>query len=156
MGGVGAEIARVLNISLNTCRSHVHAVHTKLGVSTCSRGRRQGPAARLLGRPIGLGGSTGARTVAALVLTAVAFQPRRHGRVRGQHRIAAPMRWPTHCGPRTASAPPSSSRSSAGADGDRAAAADLTTAVASRREDGTLARAVWGRGGVVPWSDDRA
>jgi len=28
------EIARVLNISLNTCRSHVRAVHTKLGVRT--------------------------------------------------------------------------------------------------------------------------
>jgi signal transduction histidine kinase len=42
-------------------------------------------------------------------------------------------------------------------DGDRAAAADLATAVASRREDGTLERVmVWGRGGVVLWSDDRA
>lgn len=36
MGGGGSvsEIARVLNISLNTCRSHVRAVHSKLGVST--------------------------------------------------------------------------------------------------------------------------
>ncbi len=36
MGGGASvpEIARVLNISLNTCRSHVRAVHTKLGVST--------------------------------------------------------------------------------------------------------------------------
>jgi DNA-binding NarL/FixJ family response regulator len=28
------EIARILNISLNTCRSYVRAVHSKLGVST--------------------------------------------------------------------------------------------------------------------------
>ena len=36
MGGGASvpEIARVLNISLNTCRSHVRAVHTKLGVRT--------------------------------------------------------------------------------------------------------------------------
>ena len=36
MGGGGSvpDIARVLNISLNTCRSHVRAVHTKLDVST--------------------------------------------------------------------------------------------------------------------------
>ena len=36
MGGGASvpEIARVLNVSLNTCRSHVRSVHTKLGVST--------------------------------------------------------------------------------------------------------------------------
>ena len=36
MGGGASvpEIARLLNISLNTCRSHVRAVHTKLGAST--------------------------------------------------------------------------------------------------------------------------
>jgi DNA-binding NarL/FixJ family response regulator len=36
MGGGASvpKIARALNISLNTCRSHVRAVHSKLGVST--------------------------------------------------------------------------------------------------------------------------
>jgi DNA-binding NarL/FixJ family response regulator len=36
MGGGASvpDIARILNISLNTCRSHVRAVHIKLGVST--------------------------------------------------------------------------------------------------------------------------
>jgi DNA-binding NarL/FixJ family response regulator len=36
MGGGASvpEIARVLNISLNTCRSHVRSVHAKLGVRT--------------------------------------------------------------------------------------------------------------------------
>jgi len=42
-------------------------------------------------------------------------------------------------------------------DGDHAAGADLAAAVASRREDGTLQRVmVWGPGGEVLWSDDRA
>ena len=53
-GASPPEIARILNISLNTCRGHIRAVHRKLGVSTqvgaVVKARRIGllrPAARL-------------------------------------------------------------------------------------------------------------
>ena len=103
--------------------------------------------------------STGARAVAALVLTAAAafalvgtaayVAAHRIARsdalaeaLRTAHGVGAVVVEP-ELGPAL--------------DGDRAAAADLAAAVASWREDGTLERVmVWGRGGVVLWSDDRA
>ena len=103
--------------------------------------------------------STGARAVAALVLTAaVAFALVGTAAYVAAHRIAradalADALRTAH-GVGTAVVEPELGPA---LDGDRAAAADLTTAVASRRGDGTLARVmVWGRGGVVLWSDDRA
>jgi signal transduction histidine kinase len=103
--------------------------------------------------------STGARAVAALVLTAAAaFALVGTASYVAAHRIAradtlADALRTAH-GVGTAVVEPELGPA---LDGDRAAAADLATAVATRREDGTLARVmVWGRGGVVLWSDDRA
>jgi two-component system, NarL family, sensor kinase len=103
--------------------------------------------------------STGARAVAALVLTAVvAFAIVGTAADIAAHRIArtdalAEARRTAH-GVGTAVIRPDLVRA---LDGDRAAASDLAAAVASRREDGTLERVmVWGAGGKVLWSDDRA
>ena len=103
--------------------------------------------------------STGARAVAALVLTAAAaFALVGTAAYVAAHRIArsdalAEALRTAH-GVGAAVVEPELGPA---LDGDRAAAADLAAAVASWREDGTLERVmVWGRGGVVLWSDDRA
>jgi two-component system NarL family sensor kinase len=103
--------------------------------------------------------STGARAVAALVLTAVvAFAVVGSAAYVVAHRIAradalAEALRTAHGVSIAVFAP----ELGAALGGNRTAADDLAAAVGSRREDGTLERVmVWGRGGVVLWSDDRA